>query len=48
MHTQEFKATKKQIVRLRLNEKKVKGKPDKINELILKTKVDLNKGADNI
>ena len=28
--------------------KKVKGKPDKINELVLKTKADLKEGPDNI
>ena len=28
--------------------KQVKGKPHKINELILKTKADLNEGPDNI
>ena len=37
LHTQEYKTTKNQRVRLQLNEK-VEGKPDKINELILKTK----------
>ena len=45
LHTQEYKATKKHIVRLQL---KVKGKPDKINDLILKTKADLKVGPDNI
>ena len=28
--------------------KEVKGKPDKINELMLKTKADLKEGPDNI
>ena len=44
LHTQEYKATKKHIVRL----KEVKGKPDKINKLILKRKADLKEGPDNI
>ena len=30
-----------------VNEKKAKGKPDKINELILKTKANLKEGPDN-
>ena len=44
LHTQKYKATQKQIVRLQLNQKK----PDKINELILKTNTDLKEGPDNI
>ena len=40
------KATKKQIVKLQLNEKKSKEKLDKIIELILKTKADLKEGPD--
>ena len=42
MH-QEYMATKKQIVRLQLNEKKSKekGNTGKINELILKSEADL-------
>ena len=47
LHTKEYKATNKQIVRLQLNEK-VKRKPDKINELILKMKADLKGRLDNI
>ena len=43
-----YKAMKKQVVRLQLNEKKSKGKPHKINELILKTKANLKKGPGNI
>ena len=39
---------KKQRVWLQLNEKKSKGKSDKVNELILKTKADLKEGPDNI
>ena len=30
------------------NQKEVKGKPEKINGLILKTKTDLKEGPDNI
>ena len=50
LHTQEYKATKKEIVRLQLNKKnlKEKGKPDMINELTMKTKADLKKGPNNI
>ena len=47
MYRQEYKATKKQIVRFQLNEK-VKGKPHKINEFMLKTKANLKEGLDNI
>ena len=46
LYTQEYKTTKKQIVRLQLNE--VKGKPDKNNELIMKTKANLKEGLRNI
>ena len=35
-------------MRLQLNEKKVKGKPDKINELILKMKANLKEGPELI
>ena len=45
LHTQVYKATKTQIVWLQLNEKK--GKPDMINELILKTKAYLKEGPDS-
>ena len=48
LHTQEHKATKKQVVRLQLNESNSKGKPDKINDSILKTKDDLKEGPENI
>ena len=50
LHTQVYKVSKKQNVKLQLNEKKptVKGKPDKINELILKMKANLKEAPDNI
>ena len=77
MHIQEYKATKKHMVRLQLNLdpntsfrctrktkkrfliflgtrlssakwKEINRKPDKINELKLKTKADLKEGPDNI
>ena len=48
LHMQEYKTTKKQIVRFQLNEKKSKERPDKINKLILKTKADPKEGPDNI
>ena len=43
---QEYKATKKQQASTKW--KQVERKPDKINELILKTKTDLKEGPDNI
>ena len=47
--SQEYKTTNKQIVRSQVNERKdLKEKPDKINELMLKTKVDLKEGPGNI
>ena len=47
MYIQEFKAMKNQIVRFQLNEK-VKEKPDKINEFMLKTKTDLKERPDDM
>ena len=44
LHTQQYKVTKKKVVRFQLNEKKskeIKGKQDNINELIQKAKSDL-------
>ena len=46
--TQEYKATKKQTVKLKLNEKKSKESQTRLNELPLKTKTDLKEGPDNI
>ena len=42
-----IKPQKKQIAKLQLNEE-VKGKPDKMNELILKTKANLKEGPNNV
>ena len=46
MHTQEYRATNNRKASAKWKE--VKGKPDKVNEMILKTKVDLKEGPDNI
>ena len=49
LHIQRYKATKKQIVRHQLNEKKSKVSQTRLgNELIMKTKADLKGGRDNI
>ena len=48
LHTQECKATKKADSETSAEWKKVKRKPDNINELILKTKADLKEGPNNI
>ena len=50
VHTQEYKTTKKKKTDSEASAKwkEVKGKPDKINELRLETKVGLKEGPDNI
>ena len=42
------KKKKKKQIEASAKWKEVKGKPDKINELILKTKAELKQGSDNI
>ena len=48
LHTQEYKATKKEDDETLVKWREVKGRPNKINELILKTKADLKEGRDDI